>query len=93
VETNLDLRSKRAATNRVKYGTSSSFIIIIIIIIVATGFSIWLPLELLFNNHDLSLNVGTIRMTQSRVHWCKHCHKHSGSIISSSFLAARLLTS
>jgi hypothetical protein len=72
VESNLGLRGKRPATNRVKYGMAGSFIIIIIIIIiiiVATGISIWLLLELLFSNHDLSLNVGTIRVTQSRVHW------------------------
>jgi flagellar basal body-associated protein FliL len=57
----------------VKYGTASSFIIIIVVVVVvvvvATGVSIWLLLELLFSNHDLSLNVGTTRVTQSRVHW------------------------
>jgi hypothetical protein len=66
VESNLGLRGTRPANNRVKYGMASSFIIVVVL---ATGFSIWLLLELLFSNHDLSLNVGTINVTQSRVHW------------------------
>ena len=52
MESNLGLRGKRPATNRVKYGTASSFIIIIVVVVVvvlAVDFSIWLLLELIIN--------------------------------------------